>query len=296
MWEQISLIIKGRNYLLAVDYYSRDVEICIVSKTCDTAETILKVKKIFSRHGICDIFFTDNGPQFASSDSKSFANEWGFEHITSSPRYPQSNGEAERAEQTVKSILNKCQDEYLALLMHRNTPLHNGYSPAQLAMGRRLKTRVPCDPEDLKPKWPDQTILRRKEKAYREKMKSYYDNRHRVRDQSPLSPGDRVWIPDLQSSGIISRRSTLPRSLIVDTPRSTVRRNQRMLRRSLEQEFHAETEIQGTPVHGNVNSKIEFPTSGSEGSTSESSAVQDQPTACRRSGRVVKHQRRYIEC
>ena len=36
-----------------------------------------------------------------------------------------SNGEVERAAQTIKIILNKCDDEYLALLTYRNTPLYN---------------------------------------------------------------------------------------------------------------------------------------------------------------------------
>ena len=119
---------KGSTYLLMIDYYSRDVEIC-------------QVTKAFSRQGIPDILFSDNGPQFSSCEFKQFAKDYGFEHITSSPRYPQSDGEEERAVQTLKAILNKTNDEYLGLLSYRNTPLKNGYSPAQLNMGRRLKSK-----------------------------------------------------------------------------------------------------------------------------------------------------------
>nr|XP_039260787.1 uncharacterized protein K02A2.6-like [Styela clava] len=72
---------KGNSYLLAVDYYSRDVEICIVTKNVDTAETVLKMKKIFSRHGICDVLFSDNGPQFDSRLFKEFAKKWNFEQM-----------------------------------------------------------------------------------------------------------------------------------------------------------------------------------------------------------------------
>ena len=187
---------KGKNYLIVVDYYSRDVEICLVSKNVDSSETIWKMKKVFSRHGICDICFTDNGPQFASEEFKHFAYQWKFDHVTSSPKYPQSNGEAERAVQTVKSILNKCDDEYLALLTYRNTPLHNGYSPSQLSMGRSLKTRVPVHPEELQPKLPDFSKLCKREREYRKSMANQYNSRHRVGQGQDLAPGDRVWIPD----------------------------------------------------------------------------------------------------
>ena len=59
-----------KHYLLAVDYFSRDVEICLVSKDVNSSQAILQLKRIFSRHEIPDISFTDNGPQF---DSREFA-------------------------------------------------------------------------------------------------------------------------------------------------------------------------------------------------------------------------------
>ncbi len=61
---------------------------------------------------------SDNGPQLVSS---LFAEEYGFKHITSSPRYPQSNGQAECAVQTVKKMLKKFSDPCLALLNYRAT-------------------------------------------------------------------------------------------------------------------------------------------------------------------------------
>ena len=78
--------------------------------------------------------------------------------------------EVERAVQTMKAKLNKCDDKYLALLTYQDAPLPNGYSPAQLSMGRKLKTRVPCHPNELLPKLPDHDKLRKREKKYREKM------------------------------------------------------------------------------------------------------------------------------
>ena len=123
---------KGHKYLLVEDYYSNDVEICLVYRGFNTAETIPRMKKVFSTHGICDTLITNSGPQFASTEIKEFAVLWGFEHVTSSRLCAQSNGEVERA--VLGTVL-----EYLALLTNRDTPLPKGYSPAQLSTGRKLK-------------------------------------------------------------------------------------------------------------------------------------------------------------
>lgn len=91
-------------------------------------------KNIFAHHGIPEVMMSDNGPQF--SGQFSFAASNGFKHITSSPGFPQSNGEAEQAAQTVKNLLKKAADSYMALLAYRATALQNGYCPAQLLMGQ----------------------------------------------------------------------------------------------------------------------------------------------------------------
>ena len=48
-----------------------------------------------------------NGPQCSRQEYKQFAKDWGFDHITLSPRYPQSNGFIERMIQTTKSTMTK---------------------------------------------------------------------------------------------------------------------------------------------------------------------------------------------
>ena len=105
------------------------------------------MKKIFSRHGIPKVVFSDNGPQYPSQQFRSFAKSWDFNHLTSSPNHPQSNGLAERNVQTVKRLLKKSSeggtDPYIALLTFNTTPSVSGNSPAFLLMKRIPRTTLP---------------------------------------------------------------------------------------------------------------------------------------------------------
>ncbi|CAC5416292.1 unnamed protein product [Mytilus coruscus] len=58
---------------------------------------IRKLRALFARYGIPDTVISDNGLQFSCNEFAKFATEWEFDHKTSSPTYPQSNGEAEQA-------------------------------------------------------------------------------------------------------------------------------------------------------------------------------------------------------
>ena len=64
---------------------------------------------------------SDNGPQFSADLYASFAQKYGFEHVTSSPHYPQGNGRAERAVKMIKGLLRKFGDPYLTLSLQNNS-------------------------------------------------------------------------------------------------------------------------------------------------------------------------------
>jgi len=106
-----------------------------------SAAVITALKAIFSRHGIPDLIHSDNGPQYASQEFLEFSNSYGFHLLTSSLRYPQSNGQAERTVQTVKQMLKKqlqerSGDPHMALPNYRATPLPwCNLSPTELLMG-----------------------------------------------------------------------------------------------------------------------------------------------------------------
>ena len=92
-------------------------------------------------------------------------------HVTSSPSYPQANGAVERAVKTMKELLDKNKDPYLALLDYHSTPLENGYSPAQLLMERNIRNSIPVLQNQLNPKLPNPAQLKQKENERKEMQK-----------------------------------------------------------------------------------------------------------------------------
>ena len=182
----------AKMYLIVVDYYSKFPEVMLLENTMSQG-VINAMKSIFSRHGIPDQVVSDGGPQYSSYKFGEFATKWQFEHIMSSPRFPQSNGMAERTIQTVKSMLRKAiksnQDPYLSLLEYRNTPIDKDLgSPCQLLMSRRTKTTLPTNPKLLEPEIR-QNIQKDLIKRQNVQKKYYDQNTTKLPE---LSEGDRV--------------------------------------------------------------------------------------------------------
>ncbi|KAK3727484.1 hypothetical protein QZH41_006425 [Actinostola sp. cb2023] len=170
---------NGGNYIVVVDYYSRYWEVSSLHNTTSTS-VIEKLKQFFARHGIPETLKSDNGPQYSSAEFAKFAAVWKFSHVTSSPKYPQSNGLAEKTVQTVKRTLEKAKrdgkDPYLAMLEQRNTPVGNYKSPAQLSMARRLRSILPCTTSHLLPETTShqETMVRFQKKQA--EQKANYDS------------------------------------------------------------------------------------------------------------------------
>ena len=100
-------VIDSRELLVVCDYYSNYIEVSRLTRA--TSSSVIRVlKEIFARYGVPDTLVTDSGTQFASAEFAVFARTWSFDHVTSSPRYPQSNGKAENAVKTVKQLFTKC--------------------------------------------------------------------------------------------------------------------------------------------------------------------------------------------
>nr|XP_040578314.1 uncharacterized protein K02A2.6-like [Lepeophtheirus salmonis] len=189
--------VNGKQYIVLVDYYSRWIEVASL-QTTTSKEVIDRMKRVFSRFGIPD--------------------------QVSSPGHSSGNGEAERAVQTVKRLLSGSKDPYLVLLNYRATPLSNGYSPAELMMGRRLNTKVPVAACQLSPIVIPSQALHQLEENKKTAQKINFDRRHAAKPLITLQKGDEVVIPDRRQSGIVIGNST-PRSYIIETDTGSYKRN-----------------------------------------------------------------------
>lgn len=220
---------KKENFLVVVDYYSRFIEIVKMSSTSAVA-TLKALMPLYARYGNPEEIVTDNGPQFSSEEFKDFHAKYDIIHTTSSPLYPQSNGEAESAVKIAKSILRQ-DDVMLGLQAHRATPIPSlGFSPAQLFFGRQIKSTLPIAKENLEPRWPPRDALQSREDQKKGKTREYYNAKHGARQLSDLLVGQRVWVADREEAGYVVGPADTPRSMLIQVAGRTIRRNRRHLR------------------------------------------------------------------
>jgi hypothetical protein len=244
-----------KQYIVITDYGSRWLDFKELQSTSSQA-VIRILSETFATHGSPNVVVSDNGPQFSSQEFKQFAREWGFNHVTSSPRHPQANGAAERAVQTAKNILKKNDSPYMGLLAYRTAPLHCGKTPSQLLMSRLLRTNLPTMSESLIPEVVDQEKFRKQDHAYKTKYQQHHDQRHRVVSLPGLAPGDKVFIRDQMQHGEILERHANPRSYTVATDAgTTIRRNRRALIHTGMDKETAQPDSQPTPDRSLGNSE-----------------------------------------
>ena len=222
-WECVAadlFVLKGSTYLLVADYYSRFVEVHKLTTTT-SCSVVTHLKNIFARFGISTTLVTDNGPQFDSQDMKAFTQSYEFQHSTTSPYYPQANGLTERMVKTVKKLLEHSADPYKALLSYRATPLPwCGLSPAELLMGRKIRTDVPQVKDNFIPEWKHLQNFRILDEKYKQTQKENYDRCHGVRTLPLLPQNQTVWVDTRghQVPGQVSREANTPDYILLKHP------------------------------------------------------------------------------
>ncbi|KAK9717576.1 Integrase core domain [Popillia japonica] len=237
---------RCKSYLVVVDYYSNWIE--LVPMESKTAGDIVKqLKIIFSKFGVPHTLVSDNMP-YSSYEFKKFAKEWNFNICTSSPRYPKSNGLAERAVGICKGMLRKCDeagvDIELALLEYRTTPDCYTYQ----------RTAIPTNENLLKIK--EQRNVEIGLEEVKSRQKEYYNKG--AKERKEFESGDlvalrenKIWIP-----GKIIEKHNAPRSYIVkDQSGRVLRRNSSHLKKTnipfVEQK--RDVEIEAPPQNNNSN-------------------------------------------
>lgn len=298
----------NKDYLIVVDYFSKWLDI-IELKTKTVREIITNLKTLFSTHGIPKEIVSDNSP-FNSKEFKDFARELGIHFNPSSPKYPQSNGMAERNVAIAKSLITKAaesgQELYLALLEFRNTPIHNlGASPAQILFSRRCRTQIPTHESKLEPEI--KINIKDKIKESQIKTQSYYNQRARPRPDFVKNENiyfqrhDNLWHP-----GKVVDISNSPRSYIVEGEDGTsYRRNKSMIRvnksnqnenvsydNTISNSFQS---VQDPLSNSNVDDDISFQSAFSSTLTECYGFDNTDNNVTTRRGRVSKPPRRLIE-
>ncbi|XP_049886625.1 uncharacterized protein K02A2.6-like [Pectinophora gossypiella] len=201
---------SGDHLLVVVDYYSRYKEVKICRKITST-EIVAKLKEIFSRLGNPTSITADNGRQFISEEFKSFLTERNITLFNTIPYWPQQNGEVERQNRDILKRLkisiaeNKDWKESLLdyLTMYNSTP-HSvtGRTPAELFFNRRFRDKLPMVNDTMEGIAKDSEVKDRDQER-KERGKDYGD-RKRKAEESDLTPGDKVYIKNMNRENKLS--------------------------------------------------------------------------------------------
>jgi putative transposase len=87
---------SGHHLFAVVDYYSRWVEIAIMTTTSNEEKMVEALEKMFTTQGFPNSITTDNEPQFISQYFKQYCEQNGIVHRHTTAFWPQANGEIER--------------------------------------------------------------------------------------------------------------------------------------------------------------------------------------------------------
>lgn len=203
-WQHIAIdfcgpLPSGHNLFVIVDYYSRFVEVEIMGKI-DSNQAISKLKIIFARFGLPISITADNGRQFVSAEFKNFCETNNIKLISTTPYWPQQNGEVERQNRSLLKRLAISQemkrdwkeDLNQYLLMYRSTPHSTTQkSPAEMLFNRNIRDKLPSMDQPTEEKEDEE--VRDIDKKKKEKAKEYADTRRHAKTNT-IKVGDVVLV------------------------------------------------------------------------------------------------------
>ena len=281
--------LEGSEYLVLADYYSKYPFVRQIPRGQSNSHRVVKMlRQIFSEQGIPKVLRSDNGPHYSGQAFQDFARELGFQHVTSSPHYPRSNGFIESQVKSVKAALLKAKtthrDPDMALLCLRTTPIdHKLPSPAELLLGRVIQDNLP---RKITRDASSEVVTPRLEE--RQELQKFYHDRS-ARQLPELTPGQRVTIQDQTTlkwkpAEVREKLAGVPRSYAVTTPNGReLRRTRTHIRPAPQNNIEVEPDtVEQTVVQGTTNPTVAI-----------SAPAENQATALpgsyvTRSGRISK--------
>ena len=213
---------QGNQYILVMsDHDTKWVEAAPIPN--QRAETVAQefVKEVISRHGVPEKILTDQGRNFESDLMKKVFEVMGIEKLRTSAYHPQTDGQVERFNRTLKALLTSFVNDrrndwdlhlHMALFAYRNSRhTSTGVSPFLAVHGR--EARMPLDfslngQESSTHVMPvadyvdqvrqvihktQQKVTTNMEKAQQHQQKSY-DQHYRTQSSIPLLVGQKVWL------------------------------------------------------------------------------------------------------
>ena len=252
---------------------------------------ISTMKQVFSEHGIPSRIVSGNGPQYSSEAFKEFAQQWQFDHIKSSPKFPKSNGFIERQIQTIKRALIKAKnagrDPNLAMLYLRTTPINHYFpSPAETLNNPILRSNLIAKVST--PRFSNTDHIHEELKHRQDMQKMYHDRT--AHDLPPLVPGQDVRILDNQTGkwkpATITSKCAEPRSYILQLPDGSSKRRNRVQIRAAETSSHKQ-------VHFNDHTTLLQKGLTNTNKVSHQESVKQSTCNTTRRGRQIHRSKRY---
>ena len=239
--------VAGHRYLVYADRLTGWIKLDHL-RSFATDRLIPIFQRHFAQYGVPEQISIDGGTSLVSAEMRNFFRRWAVSIRQSSAHYPQSNGRAEAAVKTAKTIMRNntgrsgsLEMESIAssLLQYHNTPLREGdKSPAQLLLGRQLRGGVPVATSHLliQQHWKDD--LSRRERMMTEKAERLQEESGRSASHLPkLAVGQHVRVQDSVTkrwdrSGVVTRilRPIRQYTIRLDGSGRLVLRNRRFLR------------------------------------------------------------------
>lgn len=214
----------GHSILVVVDYYSRYYEYDILKSTT-AKEIINSLEDVYSRHGLPLTCRTDCGPQFMSEEFRLFCIENGIQHVKTTPKWAQANGEVERQNASLMKRIRIAQAEGLdwkrelrkyVMVYRAINHTTTGRSPAELLFGRKIRGKLP-DLTTVQNDWE----TRDRDAEHKGKAKAYADERRRAKP-SNVEVGDQVLLKQDKTDKFTTPFNKVPHTVINKTGNSVI--------------------------------------------------------------------------